>query len=107
MQYKTIVLGLLQEQYPALHERLRANRTLLQAMNDHAANLKRHHESWMERLTLKKPDSDPIQIASEALELALMDIREDLPSESEPTDVEETFSLDDATAYSRNHTPPA
>jgi hypothetical protein len=107
MQYKTIVLELLKEQHPTFHEQLRASRTLLQAMNDYAANLKRHHESWMERLTLKKPDRDPVQIASEALELALVDLRDDLPSESEPTDAEETFSLDAAIASIRRHTPPA
>ncbi|MFI5459100.1 MAG: hypothetical protein ACHRXM_27035 [Isosphaerales bacterium] len=39
----------------------------------------------MERLTLTKPNSDPVQIASEALELAPVDIRDDSPSESEPT----------------------
>jgi len=33
MRYKTIVLELLQEQYPKLHEKLRQERTLLQAMD--------------------------------------------------------------------------
>ena len=64
MQYKTIVLEFLQEQYPALHERLRASRTLLQEMERHASSLKRHHETWMDQLAVTKPDSDPIQIAS-------------------------------------------
>jgi hypothetical protein len=107
MQYKTIVLGMLQEQYPALHERLRVSRTLLQAMNDYAASLKRHHDSWIDQLSVARPENDPIQIASQALELAIEDLRDDLPSESEPTDAEETFSLDAAIASIRRHTPPA
>jgi hypothetical protein len=107
MQYKTIVLGLLQEQYPALHERLRASRTLLQSMNDYAASLKRHHETWMDRLNITKPQADPLQIASQALELAIEDLRDDLPSGSRRTGSEdEPFSLDAAMAF-RNHTPPA
>jgi hypothetical protein len=107
MHYKTIVLEFLQEQHPALCEQLRASRTLLSTVNLQASALKRYHETWMDRRTQARPDSDPVQIASEALELALVDIRDDLPSESEPTDAEETFSLDAAMAYLRNHTPPA
>ena len=60
----------------------------------------------MERLSQAKPDSDPGQIASQALELALEDLRENLPSESPPSG-EEAFSLDAAMAFLRRHTPPA
>jgi hypothetical protein len=108
MQYKTIVLGLLQEQYPALHERLRASRSLLQAMNDYAASLKHHHESWMDRLSVARPERDPIQISSQALELAIEDLRDDLPSNSRPSESEGgTLSPDEIMAFVRNHTPPA
>ena len=108
MHYKTIVLGLLQEQYPALHEQLRKSRTLLQAMDDYAVSLKRHHESWMDRLALSKPDSDPAQIASQALELALEDLRDDLPCASAPTDTgDDPLSLEAAMVLLRSHTPPA
>jgi len=107
MQYKTIVLGLLQEQYPALHERLRVSRTLLQAMNDYAASLKRHHESWMDRLSVARPESDTIQITSQALELAIEDLRDDLPTNSRPSESEgEPLSPDELMAFVRNHTPP-
>ncbi len=44
MHYKTIVLELLQEQYPALHEKLRKERTLLAALDDYAAALKCRHD---------------------------------------------------------------
>jgi hypothetical protein len=107
MLYKTIILELLQDQYPKLHERLRASRTLLSTLDQQATALKRYHEDWKDKLAQAKPDSDPVQMASEALELALHDLRENLPFESEPTGAEETFSLDAAMAYLRNHTPPA
>jgi hypothetical protein len=107
MLYKTIVLELLQEQHPALHERLRQERMLLQALNDYAIALKRHHETWIDRLATKRPDSEANQIASEAMELALVDLREDLPSESAPDATDTLFSLDEAMAFVRRATPSA
>lgn len=107
MQYKTIILELLQDQYPALHEQLRRSRNLLSTLDEQASALKRYHESWIDRLTLKKPDSDPVLIASQALELGLLDLRDNLPSGSAPTDADETFCLDEAMGFVRNHTPPA
>jgi hypothetical protein len=104
MKYKTIVLELLQQD-PALHNRLRASRTLLSTMDLQATALKRYHETWMDRLSQAKPDRDPSQIASEAMELALEDLRENLPSGSETNGVEE-LSLDAAMNYIRRHTPP-
>jgi hypothetical protein len=106
MHYKTIVLEFIQEQHPKLHDKLRASRTLLSAVNLQAAALKRYHETWMDRLSQAKPDSDQSQIASEALELALEDLREDLPSESPPDGTDE-FSLDTAMESIRRHTPNA
>jgi hypothetical protein len=105
--YKTILLELLQDQYPALYERLRSSRTLLSTLGDLAAALRRYHQTRMDELAQAKPDSDPAQTMSQALELAIEDLRETLPSESEPTDADEIFSLDPAMAYLRNHTPPA
>jgi hypothetical protein len=107
MRYISIVLELIQEQYPKLHRNLCQERALLLTANLHALALKRYHEDRMEQLSLAKPDRDPIQIASQALELALLDLQEDLPSESNPTDAGETCSLDAAMAFVRSHTPPA
>ena len=108
MLYKTIVLELLQEQYPKLHEQLRASRTLLSTVNLQAVALKRYHEDRLDRLALAKPGREESQIASEALELALIDLREDLPSESAANDAAtETLSLDAAMTFIRRHTPPA
>jgi hypothetical protein len=105
MHYKTIVLELLQEQYPRLHERLRASRTLLSALDEQASALRRHHQRRMEALERRHPDRDPALRTSQALELALSDLRDDLPSESAAAD--ETSQLDAAMAFLRRHTPPA
>ncbi len=108
MHYTSIVLELLQEQYPALHEQLRESRTLLSTLNDRATALKRYHETWMDRLTLSKPDCDPAQLAGQALELALEDLRGDLPCESaSPETGDDPLSQDAAMAFLRSHTPPA
>jgi hypothetical protein len=106
MLYKTIILELLQDQYPKLHERLARQRILLSTLNEKADALKRYHETRMEQLTLAKPDSDPALIESQARELALQDLRDDLPCESDPAD-EETFSFDAAMSFISNPTPPA
>lgn len=111
MHYKTIVLELLQHQYPALHEQLRASRTLLATMNDSATGLRAAHHAWMAELRQANPGLDPSRISSEALEMAIQDLRDSLdglPSASEPNGAEtETLSLDAAMAFLRRHTPPA
>ncbi len=107
MLYKTIILELLQDQYPKLYERLRSSRTLLSTLDDQAAALRRYHQTRMDELAQAKPDSDPAQVASQALELAIEDLRDSLPSESEPTDADEIFSLDAAMGYLKRHTPHA
>jgi hypothetical protein len=70
MHYKTIVLGLIEER-PEIHEKLRRTRTLLPTLELYAKKLKTSHEAWKEHLFKERPASDPSQIASEALEIAL------------------------------------
>ena len=53
--YKTIVLELLKDQYPALHERLRQERKLLEAVDRYAIKLKAAHLIWMEQLRQVNP----------------------------------------------------
>ena len=107
-QYKTIILTLLQEQYPSLHEQLRRQRMLLPAVNDYATALRSAHLRWMDELRQANPDLDPLRISSEALEMALHDLQEALPCESPPTgEADETFSLDAAMATLRPPTPNA
>ena len=104
MQYKTIVLGLLQE-YPLIYDQLLSNRTLLSTLENLAQELKANHDVWQERLRLAKPLSDATQIASEALEIALTELDRLLLSESLPNETA-PHSLDAAMAFIR-HTPHA
>jgi len=104
MRYKSIVLQLL-EQYPALNAQLRSRHMLLPTMELLARELKTCHEVWKDTLTQRTPDSDPSQIASEAMEIALKELEDRLSCAFPPED-SETFSLDAAMAFIRNHTPP-
>jgi hypothetical protein len=108
MHYKTITLELLR-QNPFLHRRLQDNGTLMQSLNHCAGTLRERHLAWMDSLSRTRPQSDPGQISSEALELALQELRDALPAESAQSNVEtaEAPSLDAAMTYLRRHTPPA
>jgi chromosome segregation ATPase len=106
MHYKTICLELLKDQYPTLHENLRQQRMLLQAVTDYASALKSRHDHWKTEFRQANPDRDPAQISSEALEMAIEDLQASLPPESS-TDETETLSLDPAMDFIRRHTPPA
>lgn len=81
MQYKTIILALIQEE-PELYQSLRMKREVLTAMEDLAWRLKVSHEEWMELISRKRPDSDSRQISSEAMELAIEEVRDHLHSAS-------------------------
>ncbi len=105
MLYKTMVLGLLEER-PQLHDQLRQRRMLLATVEQHAQLLKARHEIWKEQLSQVRPGSDPGQIAGEALEIALKELEDSLPSASPPDD-SEPLSLYAAMAYLRRHSPPA
>ena len=96
MQYKTIVLELLRER-TELHEQLRQTRRLLPTLETCSHELKASHETWKETLTRANPGSDPIQIESEAMELAVKELEDRLPSVSR-ADEDETLSLDQAMA---------
>ncbi len=105
MLYKTMVLGLL-EQRRELYDRLRKYRMLLPTLEYLAGALRHTHQIWKKQLSQARPGSDPSQIAGEALEIALKELEDSLPSESPPDD-SEPFSLDAAMTYVRRHTPPA
>jgi hypothetical protein len=105
MHYKTIVLELLQQR-PEWYDQLCKHRMLLPTLDLFAKELKSRHDAWKDRLAQAKPGSDPTQIASEALELALQGLEDLLPSES-PPDGSEPLSLDAAMAFLGRHTPPA
>jgi hypothetical protein len=105
MQYKTITLELIRER-PVLYEQLRSSKRLLTAMDAYAIDLKTIHDQLKEAIASKRPGSDPSQIASEALELAVLNLRDRLPCEL-PNDEQEPLSLDAAMNFIRKHTPPA
>ena len=105
MHYKTIVLELLQQR-PTLHEQLRSQRMLLPTLERCASELKTRHEALKARLSQATPGSSESQIASEALEIALTELVESLPSES-PPEQNEPLSLDAAMAFIRRHTSRA
>ena len=102
MKYKTIVLELLQQR-PQMHDQLRKDRKLLPALEFYSKELKTSHEAWKETLDQAKPGSDPSQIASEAMEMAIKELEDRLPSASHPVG-NEPLSLDAAMAFIRNHT---
>lgn len=83
MQYKTIVLELLQD-HPKLYETLRESRTLLPTLEVYARDLKTSHQAWKERLLRARPDCNEGQIASEALEIGLKELEEYLLSKAHP-----------------------
>lgn len=103
MLYKTMAMNLIQQR-PELHEQLRSQRMLLAAVNSCANELMSLHETWKDSLSRARPDSDPNQIASEALEMALQALEDFLPSDSPPD--ENGPSLDGAMAFLRRPMPP-
>src|SRR5262245_8723850 len=78
MQYKTLVLHLL-EQRPTLYGLLRRQRRVPATLDRFAMELKASHEDWKDRLRQARPDSDSSQVAAEALEIALKELEERLP----------------------------
>jgi hypothetical protein len=105
MQYKTIISELLQQR-PQMHEQLRKERKLLTTLEDYARELKTCHEGWMDLLLQVRPGSDMSQISSEALELAVKELEDRLPSESQPNESEALF-LDATMLFLRRRTPRA
>jgi len=103
MQYKTIVLHLL-EQHPEIRDQLKKDRQMLPTMERYALDLKTRHEAWKDRLSLAMPESDPSHIASEALELALKELEDRLPTASHRDD-NEPLSLDAAMTFIRQRSP--
>jgi hypothetical protein len=105
MHYKTIVMELINDQ-PELAVQLRGKKQMLATIETYAVELKNRHEAWKEELSQTRPGSHPSQIASDALERAIEELRDHLPSVS-VTDEAEALSLEAAMAYLRRHSPPA
>jgi hypothetical protein len=104
MHYRTIVLELLQD-HPTLHERLRESKSLLQTLERSAAHLRARHMFWMARLARTETETDPSQLSSSALEIAVQVFRDTLPPET--PDDPDSLSLDEAMGFFSRHTPRA
>jgi hypothetical protein len=100
MQYKTIILEMLQQR-PQMYKPLRRKRKLLETVELMAVDLKESHEAWLEVLSQEQPGREASQIGSEAFELALKQMEDRLPPASHQGE-DETLSLDDAMAFIRN-----
>ncbi|MGA2500337.1 MAG: hypothetical protein ABSH20_21555 [Tepidisphaeraceae bacterium] len=83
MQYMSIIHELLQQR-PRIREQLRKSRKLLPTVELYAKELKASHEGWKQMLVQLRPGSNQSQIASEAMELALKEMEDRLPSASSP-----------------------
>jgi hypothetical protein len=105
MHFKTIALETLR-QYPEVYRKLRENRAVLPALDNYASELKTSHEAWTHQLFRKHPGLSPMQIRSQALELATRELKEHLRSASPPS-AEDDLSLDDAMNFLRKATPTA
>ncbi|MFO0901205.1 MAG: hypothetical protein U0836_27580 [Pirellulales bacterium] len=91
MHYKTIVLELL-ESRPQLKSRLQEYRQLKTTLELYAHQLQTSHQQWQRTLAQLTPASDARQLASEALELAVAEIRDRLSLESAESDPSEAPS---------------
>lgn len=103
MQYKTVVLELLQQR-TELYEQLRQERKLLETVDSMALDLKASHELLIAQLQQARPGSAPQQISLEAFEMALTYLEDRLPRVS-PMDDHEELSLDGAMAFLLNRLP--
>lgn len=105
MPYKTIALELLRER-TELCEQLRLTHMLMPTLETCATELKASHETWKQTLAEAKPDSEPSQLASEALEMAMKELEDRLPSVS-PRDEQESAAAKFAVALpNREHPRP-
>jgi hypothetical protein len=89
-----------------MHEQLRKDRKLLTTLETYAKELKTSHEAWQALLTRLHPGTDRTQIACEALEMALKEMEDRLPSASSQ-DGDKALFLDAAMLFLRRHSSHA
>ena len=99
MLFKTITLELLQQHL---------QRHIAMPMLDrYSADLQASHQAWLNLLSQQSPDSSPSQLSSEALELAIDNLkqrlREDFPQQDSQPD--SPLNLDAAMAFLHRHKP--
>jgi len=89
MQYKTIVLHLL-EQHPEIYDPLRRHRRMLRRWSITTRELRPFHDAWTEILAPVTPDHDPSRDHQRGSGTALKDLMDRLPAGS-PRDDQETL----------------
>lgn len=77
MQYKTIILELIQQNEP-LHDRLRSQRNLLATVDRLAAQLKADHETYLNEMTMQEPAASRPAVSQQAFEMAIKEAEEQL-----------------------------
>ena len=90
MQYKTMVMELLEENN-GLREKLHADGMLLAALDVLAGNLRERHRELMGEMQGSRTDGGFSGISSEALEIAVQEMRDRMTAYS---DCDETIDLD-------------
>ena len=94
MQYKSIVLSLIQAR-PHLHDELRQASQLLAAVDHCSTTLKTRHQELTRTMSEKSPGRNPDQLSREAFEIALEEFESRLPTARD----QDELSLDAAMAY--------
>ena len=84
MQFKTIVLELMRQR-PQLYKQLKKEHSLLLTVEICARQLKERQQALQEVLAQANPGSNPSQVASEALEIAVKELEERLPPAEKET----------------------
>lgn len=102
MQYRTIVLGLIQR-HPQTYHQLYSNRRLMPTADLYAEQLKATHQSWKSRLAKANPHFNPLQLEGESLELAIRDLENYLVAHFQANE-NDPISLDAAMAFIRGRT---
>lgn len=102
MQYKTIVMDLIQ-QNRALHDEWVRNRRLLSETTRLATQLRSDHLNLVEQFQQQFPETAESLLSSQALEIVTSQLQADLQHASASDS--ETFSLDAAMAFVAQHTP--
>jgi hypothetical protein len=77
MQYKTIILELIQ-QNETLHDRLRSNRSFLATVDRLAAQLKADHETYLNEMAMQEPAASRPAVSQQAFEMAIKEAEEQL-----------------------------
>lgn len=100
MQYKTIILELIQQR-PEMHEQLRMERKLKTTLEMYAKELKENHQTIRDQLQQENPESNPSLISSQAFEMACKEMEDRMPPVS-GADKDQELTLDAAIAHVRS-----